>query len=87
MIHKGEIDILNIKRCYVGIEFTEKCKFCGKDLEFDLLDEYLNYSVKDVEGVLGAYCKKCEEWVLLPYKLKLAEVTIETIPEDMQMDK
>lgn len=55
----GNIDMSDIKRCYVeGAVVTQECE-CGETIERDIGEDYLSYPLDEI--TVGFWCEACDE--------------------------
>ncbi len=73
---KGKIDLSDVKRCYVDIQYMPKCPGCGKLGTIDLSDRYISYPEVNTVICIGAYCDNCDNFFNIPGKVASAELIL-----------
>ena len=58
----GDIDIADIKRCYVDMRVTAPCSHCSSECTTDLSQNYISYPVINKKFDISVYCSKCDDW-------------------------
>ncbi len=75
--YTGQIDISEIKRCYVNIIIKAKCPECKGDVKCDLNDSYLSYPEVPSTDSAPFYCEHCDEYLDVEIQILSADLTIQ----------
>ena len=83
----GDINLSDVKRCYVDLKVTAICPQCQSVVTHDFTQHYLSYPELNYDGdSCAGYCEKCDRHVVWPMTLKKAKATIEHDPSKAEMD-
>ena len=84
IIKKGQIDISEIKRCYVDITIEAKCPDCTGNVKCDLSESYLSYPEVPSNDSVPFYCDNCEDFYDLPVEIVSADLVVRYDPKKVE---
>jgi len=83
---KCNIEIENIKRCYIDLRIMIPCPKCNTQLIADFNKDYLSYPVLGKLTSGWVYCKACKINITYPLMVKAAQLHILVDPWKAKID-
>jgi hypothetical protein len=81
-----EIDCSDDKRCYItGLVIKFKCPKCGKELQYDVRDNYLSWPESNQDIFFYVYCSHCDSDIKLPVKINQTQILLEYDTVDVRV--
>ena len=73
----GEIDVSEIKRCYIDAIYSEKCPECFSIVTNDFSENYIMYPQTGYKAIFYMECENCGHEIIKSYTVKNVSLTLE----------